>query len=378
MLQRTQLQKCPAPEVGQDNFLIEEKKIDYFIQASGTVQYQNVWPKSYSLFSQTGATSASFPLVGNQQNTNKVPILFFTAVWCGACAKLKTLLKTDPSLAALLSHFTIQEVDVDTQQGKSLAREYGVDGFPTLIILGDSDHIRAKLVSDDVFSILDAEMLRTELTLASVSDSRLIALLSLWKQNKTLYVAYQMALEYLKINDIKNAQVCSEAVLSWPPSKVDTQKTKYLLALGEQWEQAGDDKQAFRFYDAVKNLGDETNKGEASRRKAQIYIRQNLSSKAIDELEQLVSTYPESSAAKVIYASICYQHKINLDRAIVIVQKGFEKSQETILLEWLGWLYCAKGDSAAAKGVATELLRQFPGRDEYTQMLKWALAHQTR
>jgi hypothetical protein len=48
----------------------------------------------------------------------------------------------------------------------------------------------------------------------------------------------------------------------------------------------------------------------------------------------------------------------------------------TVLFEWLGWLHCAKGDFAAAKGIATELLRQFPGRDEYTQMLEWALAHQ--
>ena len=60
-------------------------------------------------------------------------LLDFRASWCGPCLKMERETFSDPTIAALLGRMVCVRVDVDEQP--ALARTYGIQSIPRLIVL---------------------------------------------------------------------------------------------------------------------------------------------------------------------------------------------------------------------------------------------------
>ena len=68
---------------------------------------------------------------------NKVVVVDFYADWCVWCRRLDSTTYRDPSVVRFLAKHTVPlKLDVEASPGRSLANRYGVEGLPTIVILG--------------------------------------------------------------------------------------------------------------------------------------------------------------------------------------------------------------------------------------------------
>lgn len=72
--------------------------------------------------------------VQNLGATAHIAILDFWAPWCGPCRTVAPLLE---KLEAQNPGLLVAKVNVDDDEAKPLAGEYGVRGIPTLVLLKD-------------------------------------------------------------------------------------------------------------------------------------------------------------------------------------------------------------------------------------------------
>ena len=76
-------------------------------------------------------------------NHNKPVVIDFYADYCPHCHELDRTVFSDPLIVSKLSFVTALRVDVtnmDDAHAQNIAREYGVDGLPTVIFLDSHGH----------------------------------------------------------------------------------------------------------------------------------------------------------------------------------------------------------------------------------------------
>jgi thiol:disulfide interchange protein len=70
--------------------------------------------------------------------SNKPPLVYFTASWCGPCQSLKHTTWADKGVEAALRDYVPVKVDIDEQP--DLARLFTIDGVPTFVVLDREGH----------------------------------------------------------------------------------------------------------------------------------------------------------------------------------------------------------------------------------------------
>ncbi len=71
------------------------------------------------------------------QQENKAVLVDFYADWCVWCRRLDTTTYRDPAVLSYVNSKLVPvKLNVDARDGQALARQYGVDGLPTIVILG--------------------------------------------------------------------------------------------------------------------------------------------------------------------------------------------------------------------------------------------------
>ena len=63
-------------------------------------------------------------------------IKYFTATWCGPCQRFKPIMQE----VANEGH-SVQFIDIDSDQGTLLAREYNVRSVPTVVIFENGSEV---------------------------------------------------------------------------------------------------------------------------------------------------------------------------------------------------------------------------------------------
>ena len=85
-----------------------------------------------------------FAAAQSESHTTHKPIfLCFTATWCGPCQEMKKTTWASREVERALDAYTPEKIDVDEQP--QLAKRYGVDSVPTLLILNDSGEVQRKM-----------------------------------------------------------------------------------------------------------------------------------------------------------------------------------------------------------------------------------------
>jgi len=64
----------------------------------------------------------------------KIVFVDFFTTWCGPCKELDRITWNDPAVAALLADKTVP-LKIDAEKEKALAKRYGIDAYPTLLLL---------------------------------------------------------------------------------------------------------------------------------------------------------------------------------------------------------------------------------------------------
>jgi len=65
-------------------------------------------------------------------------LLIFSAKWCSNCKKLKDITFRDEKVVKYLkARFVVMEIDVDTSTERGLAKQFGVNAYPTMVVVNN-------------------------------------------------------------------------------------------------------------------------------------------------------------------------------------------------------------------------------------------------
>jgi len=72
------------------------------------------------------------------KSEDKAVLVKFDATWCGYCRAMDARTFSNNDVESSLSDYISIKVDVDTEEGKALARQYGVRGTPYIAVFNSS------------------------------------------------------------------------------------------------------------------------------------------------------------------------------------------------------------------------------------------------
>ncbi len=77
-------------------------------------------------------------------------VKYFTATWCGPCQRFKPIMQE----VANEGH-SVQFIDIDSDQGAFLAREYNVRSVPTVVIFENGSEVNRLMGATNKQTILE-------------------------------------------------------------------------------------------------------------------------------------------------------------------------------------------------------------------------------
>ena len=75
---------------------------------------------------------------------NKYLFIDFYATWCGPCKQLKKTFKDKEVGAYFNKNFVSISIDGETKEGRQLMYNYGINSYPTLLIVDSNGNIKTK------------------------------------------------------------------------------------------------------------------------------------------------------------------------------------------------------------------------------------------
>ena len=85
------------------------------------------------------------------QDTNKPIIVFFYTDWCGYCQKFIPTFHKVTKNSKIKKNFAIAYVNCEKEENHKIMQEYGVQGFPTVIVI-DEQGKRTQLENSTFFN----------------------------------------------------------------------------------------------------------------------------------------------------------------------------------------------------------------------------------
>lgn len=79
------------------------------------------------------------------ESSDKLIYVDVSTTWCGYCKKMKRETYTNESVASYLNdNYIAMKVDAEKGEGSTIARKYGVSGYPTQLILDSNGKLIKK------------------------------------------------------------------------------------------------------------------------------------------------------------------------------------------------------------------------------------------
>lgn len=82
----------------------------------------------------------------------------FLASWCGYCQKLERNTLSDPTVRAQLAAMNMRRMNPDIPEGRAAATRYGVNGYPTTVVVDGNGSVVSKIVGYQDPSVYTASL----------------------------------------------------------------------------------------------------------------------------------------------------------------------------------------------------------------------------
>ena len=96
---------------------------------------------------QTGLPQTSYQMaLEKSAQTGKPVLLEFAAIWCSSCRALDTEVLANTGVRkSIESGYIFSRLEWESEADKAIFEQYGVDGFPVLLIVDANGQVRRKI-----------------------------------------------------------------------------------------------------------------------------------------------------------------------------------------------------------------------------------------
>jgi thioredoxin 1 len=294
------------------------------------------------------------------QQQNKHIFIDFYTTWCGPCKQLDKVTYRDEKVVDYLNSIVAVKCDAEKGEGETLANEFRVKAYPTLMLLGpdgkEIDRHVGFLGPEDFIEVIRGY----QNGIGTVAYYE--ALLEREPENADALLT--LGMKYAAAVKSEQAQATLEKLLEIDP---DTEhKAEIYYQLG--YALAADDRNrdAIEYYDKVLDeFPDSDYRDEALQMQARAYFKIGEKAKSLEAYRRYLGRHPDDPSAMNGFAWFCAQRKFGFDQALPVALKAVEVSnRDPGILDTLAELYYAMGDYNNAIKIGEEAAAKEPD-DQY-------------
>ncbi|MEP7027978.1 MAG: thioredoxin domain-containing protein [Candidatus Eisenbacteria bacterium] len=308
-------------------------------------------------------------VLARAKKAQKLVFVDFYATWCGPCKLMDRTVYSDSSVARTAAHFVNRKVDAEKGEGVALARRYGIQAYPTLVIVDATGKEVARETgyrpADRFRRFLDD----TRSGRGTVAGLEKMIL----RGGDTFENNAALGEKLAESGDLDRARRQLDHALTINPADPGGRGADLLLSIARSRAQAGDaagavaDAAAFlaRFPASPRRV-------EGIEIKANAHAALAQGDSAVFVFRQLVDSRPDDPAALVSFARFCAAHEAGLDQALVAGQKAVELTagKDADALDALAGVYSARGQYDEAVSSAERALDANPNRGDLRARLE--------
>ncbi|PIE90331.1 MAG: hypothetical protein CR997_06995 [Acidobacteria bacterium] len=342
------------------------------------------------------------------------PILIdFYAVWCGPCKLFNKESKSDAEVKQLLEKVVLLKVDAEKGKGPELAKQYGVNGYPTFTLLTEKGESIAQWTGYSKMHLIST------LTKQLANPIPFSQKMAQFENKPTAGRAVSLAEYFASTSDLKNAEKYFQKAEELDPSmsyaanvfelkimtmrnlpgqdafaelealankaiqadKVDPTKISLVFnVMIDLYKKMEENDKMITFIKAAHEYKNKHSFPEAEsiyQRTLPVYLVyvEKKPEQAVEELKKnMPEGWQDQSMTLNMFAWWCFENKVGMQEALTLAQKGVSLAnpgrEKAMLLDTQAELEHALGNTKKAIELSQKAIEEFPQDSYFKQQLK--------
>ncbi|UCG50776.1 MAG: tetratricopeptide repeat protein [Candidatus Latescibacterota bacterium] len=301
-------------------------------------------------------------IIKQAQTKDQHVFVDFYTTWCGPCKKLEKVTYKDEKVIAFLNEMIAVKYDAEKDEGETLAKEFKVNAYPTLILIGpdgkEIDRHLGYLDPDEFVKVLTDY--KNGIGTVAFYEERV-------KNDPKDPEAWKtLGMKHADAGRMEKATKALKTFLDLSPDVAGDEKAEVIYALADVNYRSESYDRALELYGKMtEEFADSEWHDRALVMGARAHHKNGNADECIEWYLTYVDRHPDDPKAMNSFAWFCASKKVGMDRALPVALKAVELSgRDASILDTLGELYYAMGEYDKAIEIGEEAVEKDP-EDKY-------------